>query len=105
MWTLFVRESGDLGFDQWKHTAGPHREDEELKPMMHEPEKSNSAIVAMKPANKAGKLVAEPVERRADREEHEPAKHVPGTTGKACHRRWVACDERNDTLLVAKYSW
>ena len=33
--------------------------------MMHEPEKSDSAIVATKPANKAGQLVAEPVERRA----------------------------------------
>jgi len=33
--------------------------------MMHEPEKSDFAIVAMKPANKAGQPVAEPVERRA----------------------------------------
>ena len=44
---------------------GPHREDEELKPMMHEPKKSDSAVVATKPANKAGRLVAEQVERRA----------------------------------------
>jgi len=33
--------------------------------MMHEPEKSDSAIVATKPANKAGQPVAELVERRA----------------------------------------
>ena len=33
--------------------------------MMHEPEKSDSAIVATKPANKAGQPAAEPVERRA----------------------------------------
>ena len=33
--------------------------------MMHEPEKSDLAIVATKPANKAGRPVAEPVERRA----------------------------------------
>jgi RNA-directed DNA polymerase len=33
--------------------------------MMHEPEKSDSAIVATKPANKAGQLVAESVDRRA----------------------------------------
>ena len=65
VWTLFVRESGDLGFGQWRKTVGPHREDEESKPMMHEPEKSDSAIVATKPANKAGRPVAEPVERRA----------------------------------------
>jgi RNA-directed DNA polymerase len=33
--------------------------------MMHESEKSDFAIVATKPANKAGQPVAEPVERRA----------------------------------------
>ena len=65
VWTLFVRESGDLGFGQWRKTIGPHREDEESKPMMHELEKSDPAIVATKPANKAGRPVAEPVERRA----------------------------------------
>ena len=54
VWTLFVRESGDLGFGQWRNTVGPHREDEESKPMMYEPEKSDLAIVATKPANKAG---------------------------------------------------
>jgi hypothetical protein len=36
--------------------------------MMHEPEKSDSAIVATKPANKAGRLAAEQVERRAGTE-------------------------------------
>ncbi len=54
VWTLFVREPGDLGFGQWRNTAGPHREDEASKPMMHEPGKSDPAIVATKPANKAG---------------------------------------------------
>ena len=33
--------------------------------MMHEPKKSDLAIVAMKPANKAGRLAAEWVEPRA----------------------------------------
>jgi hypothetical protein len=33
--------------------------------MMHEPEKSDSAIVATKPANKTGRPAAEQVERRA----------------------------------------
>src|ERR1700760_4610668 len=51
------RESGDLGFGQWRKTIGPHREDEESKPMMHELEKSDFAIVATKPANKAGQPV------------------------------------------------
>src|SRR5207247_3365303 len=54
--------------------SGPHREGEEPKPMMHGDEKSDLAIVAMKPANKAkkstaeasaGVVAAEPVERRA----------------------------------------
>src|SRR5438270_13738834 len=38
---------------------------------MHDPEKSDSGIVAMKPTNKAGRPVAEPVEPR------------PGTKGNA----------------------
>src|SRR6266567_1057011 len=51
--------------------SGPHREGEEPKPMMHGHEKSDLAIVAMKPANKAkeptaeasaGAYAAEPVE-------------------------------------------
>jgi group II intron reverse transcriptase/maturase len=47
---------------------GPHREGEEPKPMMDAGEKSDSAIVAPKPTNNAGRPVAEPVERRAETE-------------------------------------
>jgi group II intron reverse transcriptase/maturase len=47
---------------------GPHREGEEPKPMMDAGEKSDSAIVARKPTNKAGRPAAEPVERRAETE-------------------------------------
>ena len=36
--------------------------------MMHEPERSDSAIVARKPTNAAGRPAAEPVERRAGAE-------------------------------------
>ncbi len=36
--------------------------------MMHEPEKSDSAVVATKPANKAGRPEAEQVERRVGTE-------------------------------------
>jgi RNA-directed DNA polymerase len=36
--------------------------------MMHGHEKSRSAIVAMKPTNKAERSAAEPVERRAEAE-------------------------------------
>ena len=105
VWTLFAREPGDLGFGQRRTTAGPHREDEESKPMMHELEKSDSAIVARKPANKAGRPAAEPVERRAGTEGNASQqstcrtqsreKRVTGAGPRAtCHR---------DRLLVAKY--
>ncbi len=56
------------GLASGENTTGPHREDEESKPMMHEPEKSDSAVVATKPANKAGRPAAEQVERRAGTE-------------------------------------
>src|ERR1700716_957901 len=46
--------------------GGPHREDEESKPMMHGHEKSASVIVAVKPTNKAERSAAEPVEPRAE---------------------------------------
>ena len=57
----------------WPQAAeptGPHREGEEPKPMMHGHEKSDSAIVAMKPPNKAGRPAAEAVERRAEAKEN-----------------------------------
>src|SRR6202011_4819396 len=44
---------------------GPHREGEEPKPMMHEREKSDPAVVAVKPTNKAERSVAELAEPRA----------------------------------------
>jgi len=50
--------------------TGPHREGEEPKPMMHGHEKSDSAIVATKPPNNAGRPAAEAVERRAEAKEN-----------------------------------
>ena len=50
--------------------------------MMHEPEKSDSAIVATKPANKAGRPAAEQVERRA------------GTEGNAGQQRTCRAQDR-----------
>src|SRR6202158_4532632 len=44
---------------------GPHREGEEPEPMMHERGKSDSAVRAVKPANKAERSAAELVEQRA----------------------------------------
>jgi RNA-directed DNA polymerase len=65
---LLAREPGGLVFDLREDAAGPHREGEEPEPMMHEGEKSDSAIVAVKPTNKAGRSAAEPVEPRAGTE-------------------------------------
>jgi RNA-directed DNA polymerase len=44
--------------------------------MMHGPGKSDSAIVAVKPTNKAGRPAAEPVERRAEAEENAGQQHT-----------------------------
>ena len=67
--TFLAREPGDLTVGQ-QHCnmccSGPHREGEEPKPMMHDREKSDFAIVAGKPTNKAERSAAEPVERRAE---------------------------------------
>src|SRR5580692_9377532 len=69
--TLFVREPGGLVVDQGgTPPLVPHREGEEPKPMMHGHEKSDPAIVAMKPPNKAGRPAAEAVERRAEAKEN-----------------------------------
>jgi RNA-directed DNA polymerase len=46
--------------------AGPQREGEEPSPLMHEPEKSDPVVVAMKPTNKAARAAAELVERRTE---------------------------------------
>ena len=48
--------------------SGPHREGDEPKPVKHEREKSDSAIVAGKPANGGGQPPPESVERRAEAE-------------------------------------
>ena len=63
------------GRQMLRERDGPHREGEEPKPMMYGPEKSDLAVVAMKPANKAARSATEPsvkepaaaesVERRA----------------------------------------
>ena len=54
------------GRQMLRERDGPHREGEEQKPMMHGYEKSDPAIVAVKPTNKAERSAAEPVERRAE---------------------------------------
>jgi hypothetical protein len=53
--------------------------------------KSDSATVAERPTNKAGRLAAEPEQRRAETKgmRHSNARAGP-RTGKACPRRWIA---------------
>ena len=69
--------------------TGPHREGEKPKPMMHGHEKSDSAIVAMKPPNKdrvTGRGGGGA--KGGGQGEREPMPHVPDIrAGKACHRR------------------
>ena len=91
--TLLTRESGDLMSDQWRlAVVGPHREGEEPKPVMHGHEKSDSAIVATKLPNKAGKPAAEAVERRAGTKGNTVSKaRAELRSGKACPRRWSVC--------------
>src|SRR3977135_3208558 len=62
-----VRKLGGPVFGQGGDVLyrAPHREGDEPKPMMHEHRKSDIAIVAVKPANKAERSAAELVEPRA----------------------------------------
>src|SRR6266487_1420157 len=86
------RKLGDLGSGHRCRVGaeydGPHREDEESKPMMHGHEKSDLAIVAGKSANHVaprcgairGGVSRSGVDgaKGGDQGECEPAKHVPG---------------------------
>ena len=77
--TLFAGEPGDLLLGRLSYfQSGPHREDEESKPMTNEQEKSDLFIVAMKLANKPGRPGAEPAESR---------KRTEGNTGEQHTRR------------------
>ncbi len=73
--------------------------------MMHKPEKSDSAVVARKLANKAGRLATEPVERRAGTEENGgSAKHVPGSEpGKRVTSAGPRARSRSTTRTFANY--
>ena len=59
--------------------CGPHREGDEPKPMMHEEEKSDPAIVAVKRTNEAGRPAEEPVEPRAGAKENAEQGGTPRT--------------------------
>jgi RNA-directed DNA polymerase len=63
--------------------AGPRREGEEPKPMMHGREKSDPVVVAAKPTNKAGKPAAEPVEPRTGTKRNADQQSTLRTLGRA----------------------
>jgi RNA-directed DNA polymerase len=71
--------------------GGPHREGEEPKPMMHGREKSDLAIVAMKPANKASELT---VEASAEANAAEPVERRAGTKGNADQQSTCRAQDR-----------
>ena len=53
-----------------RESGGPHQEGDEPKPVMHEAEESDLAIVAEKRTNEAGRPVEEPVEPRVGAKEN-----------------------------------
>jgi RNA-directed DNA polymerase len=67
--------------------------------MMHGHEKSDLAVVAMKPPNNAGRPVTEAVEPRAGTKGVGPRRadqrasktHTGRRSGNVCPRRWTAC--------------
>jgi len=61
------------------HEHGPHREDDESKPMMNASEKSDLPVVAMKSANNAEVSVAESMEPR-DKAERNATQHGTNQT-------------------------
>jgi hypothetical protein len=74
--------------------------------MMHGHEKSRSAIVAVKPTNKAERSAAEPVERRAEAEgnagqqsTHRAQYRVRVAPALACIRRLIAVDTRGGNRM------
>ena len=96
--------------DQWRlAVAGPHREGEEPKPVMHGHEKSDFAIVATKLPNKAGQPAAEAVERRAgtkgntDRQSTRRTQ-IRESVSQALERVRTDARQRFALHLAAKYS-
>jgi hypothetical protein len=87
------RNLGDLISDPLAMCLnGPCREGEEPTPAMYGGEKSDRAIVAMKPVNKAERSAAESVERRARAEGSAVSTlHARRTQRRRrCTNRWTA---------------
>ena len=80
---LFDREPGDLSPIRGACVAGSRREGEEPEPTMNGREKSDSAEVAVKSANKTGMPAAEQVEPRAGTEGNAIPQSTSRTQGRA----------------------
>src|SRR5271165_1097693 len=74
-----------------REVSGPHREGDEPKPMMHGDEVSDSATVAVKRANEAGRPAEQFVEPRAGAKEIAEQDGTPRTAGTARPTAWTAC--------------
>jgi RNA-directed DNA polymerase len=73
--------------------------------MMHESEKSDSAVVATKSANKAGQPVAELMERRAGTGRNANQQSTCRAQNReSVSQALVRVRQANDTRLPAKYS-
>ena len=108
MRTLLVRESGGLAPGRAViGRAGPRREGEEPKPAMNGGEKSDPAIVARKPTNKAGRPAAEPVERRAGAEGNADQDGTPRTPSRTSVTQVLDCIPRvaHPQLVVTHPRW
>jgi hypothetical protein len=83
------------GRPQAAEPTGPHREGEEPKPMMHGHEKSDSAIVATKPPNKAGDRQRRRwSEGRRPRRTRTDSARAGHSAGKACPRAGARTEGR-----------
>src|SRR5271165_7492661 len=73
-----------------RELSGPHREGDEPKPAMHGGEESDSAIVAVKRANEAGRPAEEFVEPRAGAKENAQQRGTPRTPSREGDaNRWL----------------
>jgi hypothetical protein len=75
------REICGLALHHRKVVKGPHREGEEPKPVVNDPQKSDGCTVAMKSANKPDGAGAESMERRRPTE---------GNAGESCTHRTLS---------------
>jgi hypothetical protein len=85
------------GRQMLRERDGPHREGEEPKPMMNGPEKSDPAIVAVKPANKTARSATEPFVK-----EHAAAESVEPRAGTKGNADWQSTRRTQSRVSVSQ---